>query len=367
MGIFSGKILDRYVLGEMGQPFCFGMMAFAVLFVAGGLLFEIADLIIERGVSFYVVLRLFLYRLPSVVVVVVPMAALLATLLSFGRLSSQSELVALKAAGVSFQRVLRPVLWGALGVTFATILFNETVVPLSNAATDQLMRVEVYRQRPSLIKERVFLREEHDGQLSRVIYIDKLKPRVGRMEKILVQEFDKGRLSRILSSGGGVWADGVWTLEGGQVFEVTPAGDVALLMTFERQKIPLDLSPEEIERSGRDPDTMGVFEILRQISLVSLQGGDVHPLWISFHTRLAFPWATVVLALVGATLGVRPHRSGAGIGVGLSVLVAFAYYVVMSFSRALAQGGNIPVVVGAWLPVAIFLVLGGFLARRANG
>jgi len=49
------------------------------------------------------------------------------------------------------------------------------------------------------------------------------------------------------------------------------------------------------------------------------------------------------------------------------VLVAFAYYVVMSFSRALAQGGNIPVVVGAWLPVAIFLVLGGFLARRANG
>ncbi|WP_029165923.1 LptF/LptG family permease [Aminiphilus circumscriptus] len=360
------RILDRYVVSEMQSAFVFGILIFTVLFVAGGVLFEIADLIIERGVSLWVVVRLFLYRLPSVVVVVIPLASLLATLLTFGRLSASSELVALKAAGVSFQRILRPVSFAAVLVALGTQLFNETLVPLSNLAGEHLMRFEVLQQRPSLVKERIFLREEEAGELKRVVYITKLKPRAGTMEQVLVQEFGKGRLERILSAEKGFWQDGVWVLEDGKIFEVAPSGSVALLLTFERQIVPLRLSPEEMERSSRDPDNMGLTEILEQLRIVTAQGGDVRPFWVSFHMRLAFPWACVVLAIVGAALGVRPHRSGTSVGVGMSILVAFAFYVVMSFSRAFAQAGHLPVALGAWIPNVLFLFLGGLLAARAN-
>ncbi|HOO63252.1 MAG TPA: LptF/LptG family permease [Synergistaceae bacterium] len=360
------KILDRYMAAELVQPFIFGILAFTVIFVAGGVLFQIADLIIERGISMWVVIRLFLYRLPEVVALVIPMSSLLAALLAFGRLSGRSEIVAFRASGISFQRILRPVIFLSLGVVFLSILWNETVVPLSNRAYYAVMQKEVLKERPSLVKERVFLREESQGHLRRVIYIDRLKPRAAKMEGILVQEFDEGRLSRILSAEKGVWDKGIWTLEDGKIYEVTSRGGVSLLMTFESQKIPLELSPLQMEQSNRDPDSMGIIELFRQISVVSAHGGDVRPLWVSLHMRLAFPWATVVLALVGACLGVQHHRGGAGIGLGMSVLVAFGYYVVMSFFRALAQGGKVPVFVGAWLPVCLFLFLGGVLAGRAN-
>ena len=89
--------------------FFFGIMAFTVILVAGSLLFKIADLVIQRGVSIGIVVRLFLYYLPRLVALTIPMSCLLGALLGFGKLSANSELVALKSAGLSFQRIIRPV------------------------------------------------------------------------------------------------------------------------------------------------------------------------------------------------------------------------------------------------------------------
>ncbi|MCF7934985.1 MAG: LptF/LptG family permease [Synergistales bacterium] len=360
------RMLDSYILQEMAGPLLFGILAFTVLFVAGGILFDVADLIIERGVSLWVVTRLFLYRLPEVVGTILPMAALLSALLSFSTMSAQSEIVALKASGISFQRIVRPVIIVAVLLSMLCFLWNESVVPLSYRAAENLMNAEVRNQRPSLIKERIFLRQEEEGELKRVMYVEKLKPRVGTMERILIQEFDGGRLRRILQAKKGSWDGSVWRLRQGKVYQVSPEGTVSLMLTFETQEIPLRLSPEQLERSSRDPDKMGIAQLINEIAIVSAKGGSTRKLFVYLHMRIAFPWAAVVLALVGATLGVRSHRGGTGIGLGLSILVAFAYYVVMSFSRAFALAGFIPAAVGAWTPFVLFLLLGGFLAKRAN-
>ena len=94
---FRLKALDRFVLGEIMGPFFFGIMAFTVILVAGSLLFKIADLVIQRGVSLGIVIRLFLYYLPRLVALTIPMSCLLGALLGFGKLSANSELVALKS------------------------------------------------------------------------------------------------------------------------------------------------------------------------------------------------------------------------------------------------------------------------------
>lgn len=360
------RILDTFIAKELAGSFVFGVMSFTIILVAGDLLFDIADLIIEKGVSFWVVSRLFLYKLPSVITLTLPMACLLSSLLTFGRLSGNSELIALKSSGIAFQRILRPVLLVSVTVAIAALVFNETVVPVANMAADNLMRYEIAREKPSMLKERVFLREESGGDLHRVVYISSLRPRDGHMSDVLIQEFDEGKLNRISTARDGLWQDGKWILSNGEVFEVDDKGSVKLLFRFEQQTVDLDLTPGQIASASRDPEDMGIFELIEHIKILEKQGANVAPLWVTFHLRLAIPWASVVLALVGAAFGVRPQRTGAGLGFGMSILIVFAYYVVMSFCRALGQSGNLIPVISAWIPNIIFLVLGGFFAKRGN-
>ena len=361
------RILDRYVLRELMGSFLFGVTAFTMVFVAGDLLFEAANLIIEKGISLSVVLRLFAYRLPEVVTMTLPMASLLSALLTFSRLSSNSEIVALKAAGIPFHRILRPVIFASVLVGMAALVGAETVVPFSNRAAENLMKYEILREKPSLLQEKVFLREESRGVLNRVIYLGELKAKEGTMKEVVIQEFDGGRLARISLADEGFWQDGQWWLLKGQVFEVTKEGKVNPLFRFERQRLQLGLNPSQVAKASRKPSEMSSAELLAQIALLSKQGGKLAPLKVMFHLRLALPWASVVLAILGASLGVRSGRAGPGIGFGLSVLIVFAYYVAMSFCRALGEAGYLPPLAAAWFPNVAFLLVGGFFARRANG
>ncbi|MDT8284582.1 MAG: LPS export ABC transporter permease LptG [Thermovirgaceae bacterium] len=360
------RTLDRYLVSQMGNSFLFGVLVFSMLLVAGDLLFQIANLVIDKGISLGVVTRLFVYKLPEVVVMTLPMASLLSALLTFGRLSSQSEIVALSAAGISFGRIIRPVFFAAILVSLGAMLLNETIVPLSNKAADNIMRYEIAKERPTLLREQVFLRDESGGFLQRVIYISKLRQNLGTMEDILVQEFDQGSMNRIISAKRGTWGNGEWWLEDGKVFEVLEDRSVNLLFSFARQKLPLLLGPSEVARTSQRPADMSAWQLWGHISVMNKQGADLAPLRVLFHLKLAIPWACVILAVLGASLGVGPQRSGAGMGLAMSVLIVFAYYVVMSFSRSFGEGGYLPPVVAAWAPNIIFLVVAGSLVRSAD-
>ncbi len=360
------RTLDRYLVSQMGNSFLFGVLVFSVLLVAGDLLFQIANLVIDKGISLGVVTRLFVYKLPEVVVMTLPMASLLSALLTFGRLSSQSEIVALRAAGISFGRIIRPVFVASVLVSLGAMLLNETIVPMSNKAAENIMRYEIAKERPTLLREQVFLRDESGGFLQRVIYISKLRQNLGTMEDILVQEFDQGSMNRIISAKRGTWGNGEWWLEDGKVFEVLEDRSVNLLFSFARQKLPLLLGPSEVARTFQRPADMSAWQLWGHISVMNKQGADLAPLRVLFHLKLAIPWACVILAVLGASLGVGPQRSGAGMGLAMSVLIVFAYYVVMSFSRSFGEGGYLPPVVAAWAPNIIFLVIAGLLVRSAD-
>jgi lipopolysaccharide export system permease protein len=362
----GGLILDRFVLGQVLAPFMFGIMSFTVILVAGDLLFKLAALVIQRGVSFGVVIRLFLYSLPRIVALSMPMSCLLAALLGFGSMSGNSELVALKSAGVSFGRIVRPLVIAGVLISIAAFLMNETLVPICSRAAANVMRYEVFRSVPPVLRENVFIREETDGSLHRVLYIGAVKPRSGEMSDILVQEFEEGKIRRLVSAPRGNWVDGVWWLEDGQVFEVASDGSVRALFAFEKQKLNLLQGPSDIDSSRSDPSEMSLPELYRTVRLSSTQGNETGKLWMMMHLRIAVPWASVVLVLVGAAVGSRPQRSSSGMGLGLSVVIVFIYYVIMSFCKSLGEAGFLPGVVAAWIPNVVFLAIGSVLTRRAN-
>ncbi|MDR1509645.1 MAG: LptF/LptG family permease [Synergistaceae bacterium] len=359
-------ILDRFILGQMASPFLFGIMSFTVILVAGNLLFRLADLVIQRGVSMPLVLRLFVYSLPGVVAMTIPMSCLLAALLGFGNMSANSELVALKSAGISFGRIVRPLVWAGVLISLVTFAINETIVPLSQRAAANLMRYEIYRQTPPVFKDNVFIRDISSGTLNRILYIKEILPRTGKMSDILVQEFENGHVSRVISAPKGEWTDGLWWLLDGQVFEVRDDGKVDMLFRFDRQKLNLDMQPEEIDADAADPEEMNLRELYMMMRNADKQGNNAGALRMMFHLRVAVPWASVVLVLVGASVGSRPQRSSSSMGFGLSVVIVFCYYVIMSFCKSLGEADFMPGLLAAWMPNAVFLIVGTILIRRAN-
>ena len=362
------SLLNKLILGSCAGPFVFGILIFVLIFVAGDLLFQAAKLIIEQGIAFNVVARLFFYRLPEVVVLTIPMSSLLAGLLGMSTLNGGSELIALKSLGIPFTRILRPIVFASTLIALLGLGLNESFVPLASIAADNLMRYEIYKNQAAVIQEKVFLRDEENGRLKRVLYIDELDTTAGVMTGIMMHEFDdEGRLTTTLNARRGTWLNQQWWIEDGRMYTVSSEGEVNLLLKFERQRLALKLSPSQLQRSTRKPSNMSAHELWSYIKQAESAGTDLSKLWVMFHLKLAVPWACVIMAVLGAGFGAsRRGRSGGGVGFGISVVLVFAYYVVMSLCRALGESGNMPPVLAGWVPNIVFMIIALFFAWRVD-
>lgn len=368
-GRFSLKIraLDRFILGELRGPFFFGLVAFTIILVAGGLLFQMADLIIQQGVSVGIVIRLFIYYMPRLVVFTIPMSCLLAALLGFGKLSSNSELVALKSAGLSFQRIVRPVVVAAFFISILAFFVNETLVPMSERAAANVMKYEVLHRSAPVFKSKIFLKEESEGKIKRAIYIDRLDNRTKDMDDVTVEEFEEGHLARVIFAPRGKWIEGSWWLEDGAVYEIkNDTKEVSLLYKFNREALYLNLGPDDISDAPSKPEEMTISELLHAVEVKERMGESAGKFWMALHLRIAVPWACLIFGMLGAALGSRPQRSSSGVGLGFSVIIIFVYYVIMSFSKALGESGALPPIIASWVANFVFLAISLVLCSRAN-
>ena len=362
------RLLNKLVLDVCAGPFLFGILIFVLIFVAGDLLFQAARLIIEQGVALGVVVRLFFYRLPEVVAMTIPMSSLLSTMLGMSTLNAGSELIALKSLGIPFRRILRPIFTASVLITVIALTFNETLVPYASIAADRLMKYEILKNQAAAIQEKVFLRDEEDGKLKRVLYINELDASKGLMSGIMMHEFDnEGRLSRTVNAQRGMWRNSQWWIENGRIYSIDEEGEVSLLLRFERQMLALKLSPSQLQSSTRRPADMSAHELWSYINQAESIGTDLSKLWVMFHLKLAVPWACVIMAVLGAGFGAsRRGRSGGGVGFGISVVFVFAYYVVMSLCRALGESGNLHAAIAGWGPNIVFFFIAVFFAWRVD-
>ena len=362
------SLLNKLILGACAGPFMFGILIFVLIFVAGDLLFQAAKLIIEQGVSFSVVTRLFFYRLPEVIVMTIPMSSLLSSLLGMSTLNGGSELIALKSLGIPFTRILRPIFFASIMISLIGFGLNETVVPFGAIAADRLMKFEIMKHQASVVQEKVFLRDEENGKLKRVLYIDELDPEKGLISGIMMHEFDdEGRLSHTLNARRGTWRDSQWWVEDGRMYDVDRDGEIRLLIRFERQRLAIRISPEQLQNSTRRPADMSAHELWSYIKQMDESSSQLSQLWVMFHLKVAVPWACLIMAVLGASFGAaRRGRSGGGVGFGISVVIVFAYYVVMSLCRAFGEAGALPPFIAGWGPNLVFLVAALYFARRVD-
>jgi len=354
------KLLDRYIFQQLIGPFFLGFCMFIIVIAIDPLITALQN-IVNDNKSVYLVFRWFCARLPQDMIFTFPMSMLLTTLLVFGRMSKDSETVAMKAGGINFFRVLLPVMFFAVIVTAVSFLFNELVVPYSNRRANELRREIVGVTEPEAI-ENSLLRAT-DGAF---VYARKVFQTKNSMEKVLLEYYDQGKLLRRLTSATARWSE-IWTLEG-VVDQLYEDGKVSSTSTMLELPVPeIKETPSDFAKQGKKPNEMSYAELKRRIEMYErTKFDDPTDLKVELALKTSLPFATVFFALIGSSFGLTTYRSGTFIGFGISVVIIFIYYVIMSFSVAMGKSGILPVFLSAWLQNIIFCFVGILLVRRVN-
>ena len=365
---------------ELIPPFVLGGALFT-FFLLIDRIYHLTDLVVTKGVPFYLVVQLLVYMLPSFLAHTLPMALLVAILLAGGRLAGDLEVIALKAAGVSALRLFRPVLTVALAITAVTAVFTLVANPLANREFQrQLFRI-LEASAASGLAERVFnstfgdviiyvedvsasqvalrgllVSDERDPKLSRII--------TAREGRLLADEVNRRLTLRLLN--GAVSEADVMPADPPQGLSPDPASGGAASAARYRYTLfgiydlslsvdsPLKGAPR-VEKPEKDL-TLG--ELTARVAELR---GDLHggaPYAIELHKRFALPLAALAFALVGFPLAIRSHRGGRSIALGGSLAILLTYYFVMTSLEGAALRLQIPAGIAIWTPNVLFTIVG---------
>ena len=363
------RILDRYVYKELGPPFLIGVGVFTFFLVIDRI-YQLTDLVITKSVPFALVLPLLIYMLPSFLALTLPMALLVAVLLVCGRFSSDLEVAALKASGVSPWRFFRPFLAVGVIVTLLIAWLTLVVGPWSSGALQrQLFRILQSRATTG-IKERTF-----SATFSQfVIYVDEVSVSQVRLKGLLVSDERNAEQSRIVVAREGRLLSDEATRRitlrflDGSISESDVGDRRRFRQTYFSlydMTLPVDSPIAAAAREEKPEKQLPVGQLISQARLLQREGQITAPYYVELHKRFALPVAALVFTLVGFPLGVRPHRGGRAVALGLSFGIVVSYYVLYTTMEGYALRGRMPAGLAVWIPNAALAVVGVTLLRAS--
>jgi lipopolysaccharide export system permease protein len=375
ISLFSFSIMDRYLALQLLPPFLFGVGAFTSVVLAIDSLFELLRKVVESGLPINIALEIFLLKLPYVMVYSFPMSTLLATLMTYSRLSSESELIALRGCGVSVYRMVLTAVVLSFAVTIMTYIFNEQIAPAANYRATITLQKALKSDQPSFKQQNIYYPEyreikEADGSnnkvLSRLFYADQFDGK--EMKGLTIIDRSRGGVNQIVISESAKWNSQkqVWDFYNGTIYLVAADRSYRNILRFEHQQLQLPRTPLTLAESSRDYGEMNISQALEQLEIERLGGNEpkIRKLQVRIQQKIAFPFVCVIFGLVGSVMGSIPQRTGRGTSFGISVIVIFTYYLLLSVSGALAQAGIFSPFIGAWLPNVFGLGVSLFLLVR---
>ncbi len=362
-----GKIVHRYLFREILVPFGLGLSIFTFVLLLARLL-RLIELVVNRGVPFTNVARIFLCLLPAFLEVTVPMAMLLAILVAFGRLSADAEITALRSSGVSLYQLVPPVATFVVIVTIITAGLAWYARPWGNRALRTAMW-DIARTRATAgLKPQIF----NDDFPGLIIYAEQIDA-TDHLDRVLIaDERDPEQQNTIFAREGLMIPDPeretltLRLLEG--TIHTTDTSEQASYQTdFKSYDVNLDLRATLADSQQRsdDPKELTLPQLAAAIEAKTAAGKPARPELVEYHRKFSIPFACVVFGLVAMPLGIQPARAVRSRGFAVSLVVIFTYYILLSTGQGFAEQGSVPAVVGLWLPNVALGILGLVLFRRA--
>jgi LPS export ABC transporter permease LptG len=363
-------ILDAYILRELAGPFAFALGAVYVFWFANIFVLA-ADYLINKGAPPLLILRFLITRMPQATPMAFPFACLFGTLLAFGRLTADNEISALRTSGVSFLRICRlPIL---LGIAMFLISFtvNERIAPAAVDLSTRTFYQIVYRTATLPIEPHIFRTDPTTGK---TFYIDSIAPDGKTMQNVMI--FESQRNSPFLDVTTAKSArieDGRLILQDAIQTRVLPNGTVQSLTISAHDVevgLPMGDSGEKfLSQVYNDPYAMDAKRLSDQIAFRKATGSggpDLANLEITLAQKYALPFASFIAVLIALPLAVRFGKKGRTLGIALSVVVLFVYYILEATGSAFGKNGALDPSLAVWIPNAITAGAGGFMILKED-
>ena len=361
------RILRTYILREMLQPTGMALALFTFVLLVGNLV-RLTDLLINKGVSPFAILEMFALLLPTLLSYTVPMAVLTGTLLAFSKLSSDREILAMKACGVGFFAIAAPVLLVGLLVSLALVPINTQIVPWSHYATRQLL-MDIGIRNPTAFLEAGTFIKEFKPYILFVYQVDG-----NQLHRVRIYEPQQGRPTRTIIAQRGEFIPipeerrVLLRLHDGSADEPDPK-DPSKFYKLEFATYTMNLSLKEGQTSeslGKKPKDMTHVQLKQEMEKLRGDGIEPVPLEVETHRRTAMAFSPLVFILTGLPLGITTRRAQRSIGFGLSVVIFLGYYLFLVLGQTLAQKGALDPLPALWLANAVFFLAGSLLMWRAS-
>ena len=353
------RILDRLVVKNFLALFCLFLISAPPLFVLGDLAEHLDDYI-DRGLSLQEVALSYVYLYPLFIQWCFPIAALLGTVFTVHWMTMHREIVAAKAGGISFHRLVAPLLLTGVMLTGVALALTE-VVPRTNKISAQILRSET----PGRSWRSDFVYRSEEGlswQVNRLTASD------GRMTDVVIERplTNDAYGLHVIAEGARFDEEEGWLLAQG-FLRTLNSDSTEMAIEFDRL-VMADLveRPEELLEVPPEPEEMTYAEINHMAGIIQRTGGNANELLVKREQKISIPVTTLIIILFGAPLATSSKRGGAAFGIGLSLATVLVFMMLLRVAGALGEAGAVSPLAAAWIPNVAFAAAGIALMVRVR-
>jgi len=368
------KLLDAYILKSFVRNLLFALLAFIVIFILVDL-FENLDKFIDKNLKLGSIAQYYLYFIPEIVRLILPISILLASLFTTSKFVNFAEMIAYNSAGMSIYRFIMPIFLFGILLTGLNIYFNGWVVPQANSAKFKFEREVLGKNLTAGVMHHLYF-QESDG---RMISMEAFEENNSRASNVSIQKFNKNELVYRFDAKTMVWDDVKqdWKINEGlkRTFDdTTQTKELLESMEFVSEKYLQDypelkgitLSPFIIKKKQTKPDEMNLTDLENFIINEEKTGQDVVKTKVDYYSRISFPFSSLVTIIFGVSISTNRRKGGAALQFGISLMVSFVYLGFVKISQVFGYNGDLPPVLTAWLANIVFSIVAFYYLLRIN-
>ena len=374
-------LIDKWLIAQLVPPLIFSISAFTVVSLSIGVMFDLIRKIVEFGFPFSLALKILILKLPGFLVISFPMSVLLSTLLTYGKLSSNSELLALRSLGIKTSRFIVPALIVSIIMTGLTFFFNNSLVPYSNKLAEISIRdglgqstiIETgndvfFPGYGSLIDPKTNKPSEKNTYLTQIFFSRVVKNKI--MKNVTLLDFSRIGSKQVLSAKSASFDkdNSRWIFQNGKIVYFSADAQTSIV-NFSTYFYPLGDGPLKVSEIQKDANDMTVAEAIAAKNIYENSGNikEARKMKVRIQEKFTLPCACLVFGLIGSSLGSKSNlRSSRSQGFGLSVILILIYYIMSFLFSSLGVKGLLTPIFAAWLPVFISLGGGIYFLRRSS-
>jgi lipopolysaccharide export LptBFGC system permease protein LptF len=390
------RVLDRYIIQEFLKMLTFGIIALILVSTVVDM-FERVNDIVEYKPPLSITVTFFLARIPQVLFMIAPISLLLSTLLITGAFARNSEIIAMLASGVSIYRIVIPILM--IGLVMSLLMFglNEFIVPTANRVAEENKRI--MKGKPDIHKMAKIQIWFHGTQEKRIYYINALIPDRREIQGLTVFELNDqflpvkrldaqravyrpfpARIHAEKPQKQKTWEtkvieffkppenneennheQGTWTLYQGTERSLGTSEQRTIINFQKRRDYRIPRTFNEFRQETKDPEDMNYRELTEYIQTLTQSGYDVSKYVVDLRAKFSFPFVSLVMVIIGFPFALKSPRSGAAMGVGISVFIGLTYWIILQLGISLGHAHILPPLLAAWISHIIFASTGFYL------